>query len=236
MMRTFSLGILLVCGAAAQSFDVASVRPAKGTDPRVGYFISGNTGAKLTVFNLTLEKLIERAYNVREYQVIGPDWLKGPKYEIKAKLPPGAPRDDMAAAVRTLLTDRFKLVTHRETKELPFYALKVAKDGPKLKAADGKGTTTQIRGLYKARNETMARLCEMLSRLLERAVVDETGLKARYDFVVDYTPGDPHFTDPAGEVSIFKALRDQLGLTLESRKGPIEVLVVDSGQKMPSAN
>ena len=236
MIRPIAVGFLVACAAAAQAFDVASVRPAKGTESRVGYFVSGNSGAKLTVFNLTLEKLIERAYNLSEYQVVGPDWLKGPKFEIKAKLPTGTLREDMSAAVRTLLTDRFKLVTHRETRELPFYALVPAKDGPKLKASEGKGTTMQIRGLYKARNETMGRLCDMLSRLLQRAVMDETGLKGRYDFVVDYSPGDPHFTDPAGEVSIFKALRDQLGLRLEGRKGPVEVLVVDGGQKTPTAN
>jgi uncharacterized protein (TIGR03435 family) len=181
-------------------------------------------------------QLIERAYGMNEYQISGPDWLKGPKYEVKAKLSPGMPREEVAAAMRTLLADRFKMVAHRETRELPLYELVVAKGGSKLKPAEGRGTTTQIRGLYKARNESMARLCDTLSRVLLRAVVDRTGLAGKYDFVVDYAPADPHFSDPAGAVSIFTAVQNQLGLKLESRKGPVEVLVVDSAQRLPTAN
>jgi uncharacterized protein (TIGR03435 family) len=221
---------------AAQSFEVASVRQAKGTESRVGYFISGNTGAKLTVFNLSLLALIERAYNMREYQISGPDWLKGPKFEIKAKLPSGTPRAEMPEAMQTLLADRFKLASHRDTKELPFYALTVAPDGPKLKTSDGRGNTVQIRGLYRARNETMARLCETLSRVLNRAVVNETGLKGAYDFVLDYTPDDPRYSDSSGAQSIFTAVQRQLGLKLEARKGPLEVLIVDRVERVPTAN
>ena len=229
-------GMMIASTAAAQSFEVASVRQAKGTESRVGYFISGNSGAKLTVFNLSLLSLIERAYGMREYQISGPDWLKGPKYEIKAKLPSGTPRTGMSVAVQTLLADRFKLASHRETKELPFYALTVAKDGPKLKPSEGRGNTLQIRGLYKARNETMARLCETLSRVLDRAVVDSTGLSGAYDFVLDYTPDDPRYSDSAGAQSVFTALQRQLGLKLESRKGPVDVLVIDRVERMPTAN
>jgi uncharacterized protein (TIGR03435 family) len=220
----------------AQSFEVASVRQAKGTESRVGYFISGNSGAKLTVFNLSLLSLVERAYNMREYQISGPDWLKGPKFEIKAKLPSGTLRTGMPVAVQTLLADRFKLASHRETKDLPFYALMVAKDGPKLKPSEGRGSTIQIRGLYKARNETMARLCDMLSRVLDRVVVNETGLSGAYDFVLDYTPDDPRYSDSAGMQSVFTALQRQLGLKLESRKGPVDVLVIDRVERTPTAN
>jgi uncharacterized protein (TIGR03435 family) len=236
MKRSVVLAMLLVSAGAAQSFEVASVRLAKGTEPRVGYFVSGNSGAKLTVFNFTLLALIERAYNMREYQITGPDVLKGPKFEIKAKLPSGTPREEMAAAMQALLADRFKMVSHREKKDLPFYELTLAKGGSKLKPAEGRGTTTAIRGLYKARNETMQRLCDMISRLLQRAVVDSTGLSGKFDFVLDYTPDDPRYSDPAGSQSIFTALQQQLGLKLESRKGPTEVLVIDRVEKTPTAN
>jgi uncharacterized protein (TIGR03435 family) len=236
MERFLAFGFMMASAAAAQSFEVASVRQAKGTESRVGYFISGNSGAKLTVFNLSLLSLIGRAYNVREYQISGPDWLKGPKYEIKAKLPSGTPRTGMPAAVQTLLADRFKLASHRETKELPFYALTVAKDGPKLQPSEGRGSTIHIRGLYKARNESMARLCDTLSRILDRVVVDSTGLSGAYDFVLDYTPDDPRFSDSAGAKSVFTALPEQLGLKLEWRKGPVEVLVIDRVERMPAAN
>ncbi len=236
MKRLLSFAILPVV-MAAQAFDAASVRPAKTTnDTRSGYFISGNSGAKLTVLNWPLLSVIERAYNLREYQISGPDWLKGSKFEIKAKLPPGASREAMAPALQALLAERFKMETHREKKELQYYALVVGKEGSKLKRAEGRGTTTQIRGLYKAHNETMARFCDSLSRTLDRAVVDETGLKDRYDFVLDYSAFDPRLTNAAGEPSIFKALRDQLGLKMESRKGPVEVLVIDRVEKMPTGN
>jgi uncharacterized protein (TIGR03435 family) len=231
------LFLMLATPAAAQSFEVASVRLAKQTnDARSGYFISGSTGCKLTVLNFPLLSVIERAYNMREYQITGPDWLKGSKFEIKAKLPPGAPRDGVAPAVQTLLADRFKMTSHQEKKELPFYALTVDKSGQRLKPSEGRGATTQYRGMYKARNETMARFCDMLSRTLDRVVIDETGLTGRYDFVLDYTGMDPRMSDPAGMPSIFKALRDQLGLKLESRKGPQDVLVIDRIEKLPTAN
>jgi uncharacterized protein (TIGR03435 family) len=236
MHRFLALFILFACLAAGQSFEVASVRQAKGTEARVGYFISGTTGAKLTVFNLDLLSLIERAYNMREYQITGPESIKGAKFEIKAKLPSGTPRDDMPAAVQALLRERFKMVAHKDTKELPYYELTVAKDGPKLKAAAGRGTTTRIRGLYSARNESMAQLSDVLSRALDRAVVDSTGLTGRYDFVLDYTPDDPRYSDMSGAKSVFTALQQQLGLKLESRKGPTPVLVVESIQKTPTAN
>ena len=235
MRRLLSFAILPAL--AAQTFDVASVRPAKITnDTRSGYFVSGATGAKLTVLNLPLLSVIERAYNLREYQIVGPDWLKGPKFEIKAKLPSGTPREEMGAALQTQLTERFKTGTHREKRDLPYYVLLAGKDGPRLKVSEGRGTTTQIRGLYKARNETMARFCDSLARTMDRAVVDETGLTGRYDFVLDYTGLDPRMSDPAGMPSIFKALRDQLGLKMESRKGPIDVLVIDRVERMPTGN
>jgi uncharacterized protein (TIGR03435 family) len=82
----------------------------------------------------------------------------------------------------------------------------------------------------------MARFCDSLSRTMDRAVVDETGLTGRFDFVLDYTGLDPRMSDPAGMPSIFKALRDQLGLKMESRKGPVEVLVIDRVEKMPTGN
>jgi uncharacterized protein (TIGR03435 family) len=239
-VRRISVGIaLLVSSAAAQSFEVASVRLNVSRDERGYYSVAGQNGAKLTVQRMNLLSLIQRAYNVREYQVSGPDWLKSVKVDIKARLPADTPRTEMAAALQSLLIERFHMAVHREARELPMYVLTVAKGGAKIKpAADPKGTARifQLRGEYKARSESIANLSQMLSRTLELAVTDMTGLTGRFDFVLDYAPLDPRFSDPAGARSIFTALQEQLGLKLESRRGPVEVLVIDGMEKTPTKN
>jgi uncharacterized protein (TIGR03435 family) len=230
---------LLVSSAAAQSFEVASVRLNLSRDERGYYSVAGQNGAKLAVQRMNLLSLIQRAYNVREYQVSGPDWLKRVKVDIKARLPADIPRTEVAAALQSLLAERFKMSVHRETRELPVYVLTVAKGGAKIKsAADPTGTARiyQIRGLYKARNESIANFSQMLSLTLDRVVTDMTGLTGTFDFVLDYAPLDPRFSDPAGARSIFTALQEQLGLKLESRKGPVELLVIDAVRKTPTEN
>jgi uncharacterized protein (TIGR03435 family) len=218
---------------------VASVRLNVSRDDRGYYSVAGQNGAKLAVQRMNLLSLVQRAYNVREYQVSGPDWLKSVKVDIKAKLPADLPRTEMTGALQSLLAERFHMTVHRETRELPLYALTVAKGGAKIKpAADAKGTARiyQLRGLYKARNESIANFSQMLSRTMDRVVTDMTGLTGTFDFVLDYSPLDPRFSDPAGARSIFSALQEQLGLKLESRKGPVEVLVIDRMEKTPTKN
>ena len=237
--RTLAGIALLASSAAAQSFEVASVRLNVSHDDRAYYAVAGQNGAKLTVQRMNLLSLIQRAYDVRVYQVSGPDWLKIVKVDIKAKLPVDAPRTGMAAALQSLLAERFHMTVHRETRELPMYVLTVAKGGPKIKpAADPRGTARiyQLRGLYKARNESIANFSQMLSHTLDRAVTDMTGLTGTFDFVLDYAPLDPRFSDPTGAQSIFTALQEQLGLKLESRKGPVEVVMIDRMEKTPTKN
>jgi uncharacterized protein (TIGR03435 family) len=105
-----------------------------------------------------------------------------------------------------------------------------------MKPAQGRGVSMQIRGLYRGRNETMAHLSEILSRVLDRAVVNSTALDGKYDFVLDYTPDDPRYSDMAGSKSVFTALQEQLGLKLEARKGPVPVLMIDRVERTPTAN
>jgi len=152
--------------------------------------------------------------------------------------------------VQQLLADRFKLAVHRETKELPAYALVVAKSGPKLTATKdtggGKGTSSGD-GHLTATGLTMARLAQtltqILSRELGRVVIDKTGIVGEYDLSLTWTPDDrsaaaantskdtPDLPGP----SIFTALQEQLGLKLESTKAPVETLVIDHIEE-PSAN
>ena len=141
--------------------------------------------------------------------------------------------------MRTLLIERFKLAVHGGTKEFPIYVLVVAKNGPKLKKADhGGDDMSSKRGHVTARSVSMARLADFLARPrtgLGRPVVDKTGLDGVFDFTLDWTPDSDAQTSEA-PLSIFVALQEQLGLKLETQKGPVEVLIVDHVEKIPVEN
>ena len=234
---------LLVSACAGQTaegaFEVASIRVNDRGDGNSHYSVSGREGSHLAAENVTLMALLLRAFAAHEYQISGPDWLKDVRVDINARLPDSAPREQMAAALQLLLKDRFKLTFHRETKEATTYAVVVGKGGVKLTPAaeeNGKGGTWVSRGQFKAQNETLDRFCDVLSRNLDRPVLDMTGLSGNYDFVLDYTPNDPKVLDTGGAPSIFTAVQEQLGLKLESRKGPMEMFVIDRIEKTPTEN
>jgi len=143
--------------------------------------------------------------------------------------------------MQALLADRFKLALHRDTKELPVYALTIARGGPKLSASGGEFPRMRIgRGQIEAQKWTMAKFASDLARQLGRPVIDRTELAGTYDFKLEWTPDEsqPGSAEPGGErtisvvgPSIFTALQEQLGLRLESTKGPVEILVVDHVEK-----
>ena len=160
-------------------------------------------------------------------------------------------RDQMGERLRGLLADRFQLVVHKETKEQPIYALLVSKNGAKLKEAKTVGER-QGMSMNRGRLEGFAAPLEMLSTTLSnsmgRPVIDKTGLTGKYDFVLEWTPdvgagaGSQAFgdgvTSPApapGGPTIFTALQEQLGLKLDSQKGPVQLIVIDRAEK-PSEN
>jgi uncharacterized protein (TIGR03435 family) len=158
--------------------------------------------------------------------------------------------------LRNLLTDRFKLTFHREQKELSIYALSVAKGGPRLQESsappDALPETVSVvypeegggvRIVMPARNTTMAQFASIMNRaILDRPVVDQTGLHGKYDFDLEWTPDETQFGGqvPRGnpehpKPDLFAALQQQLGLKLDATKGPIEALVIDRVER-PSAN
>jgi uncharacterized protein (TIGR03435 family) len=156
-------------------------------------------------------------------------------------------REPMLLRIQALLADRFQLQLHRETKELPLYALVVDKNGPKLQEpANGRKEMDfeTGRGQLKARNIPMPYLTRYLSRGLGRVVVDKTGLGGKYDFALTWDPEEIRVSAPPVDVpppsdsnapSIFTALEEQLGLKLESRRGPVDVLVIEHVER-PSEN
>jgi uncharacterized protein (TIGR03435 family) len=222
---------VLVSACAAQSFEVAAIRPNTSGDTHSSYSVNGEEGARLTTQNVSLITLLQRAYDLRQYQVAGPNWLTEVKFDINAALPADVSREKLPTALQSLLKERFQLAFHRETKEAPAYALIVGKGGSKLKlSAEQEGTsgTWQTHGQYKAQRENMAHFCEVLSRHLGRPVIDQTALDGKYDFVVDY--------DAQDSMAIFVAIEQTLGLRLETKKASIELFVIDRIEKAPTAN
>lgn len=226
-------------GAPLPSFDVASVKPAP--PPMGGYNSSMNVSpGRLTCTNVTLKKLLARAYSLKDYQVSGPEWMNTELYTIVASMPADTSGDDLLEMVQSLITERFQLVSHRETKEMPVYELVVGKNGSRLKAVEfGRGSTSVTPGKLVAQGVPLRNFTDQLSRFLNRPVLDKTGLTGVFDFTMEWSP-DGKTSDAAGDLpvgpSLFTAVQEQLGLKLESRKAPIETLVVDRAEKIPTGN
>lgn len=264
-------------GAAVQPFEVASIKPSRADDNMTRLFMSPG---KFTTEAETIKEVIRFAYDIKSDNQLsgGPSWINSEKFDIEAKeehsvaenlqkLPFEEQANEIRLMVQALLADRFRLKVSHQTKELPVYALVVAKGGPKLTetqvpppSPDGmaapnrgfRGIRMMGPGQLTGTNINVGLLARILSRQRElgRLVIDQTGLKGNYDWTLKWTPdqGDPMFRGPDGGrpstdvpapdssgPSIFTALEEQLGLKLESRKGPIETLVIDSIER-PSEN
>ncbi len=288
-------------------FEVASIKPSglpvRGVIRlgRQGGPDSGDPGRVAYTFS-TIRDLMIDAYGVKRSQISGgPNWLDSERFDIVAKVPAGATKEQVKVMLQNLLAERFQLTLHRETKELPIYALVVTAKGPKLKdsiATDtppafdsppnkgGRGEGgMQVSGMkigpdgcpatppraagrganfvmmtpngecMISKGQTMDGLALQLSNRFDRPVIDQTGLKGKYDLRLRYDPssmpggrgdvlmtkGIPDGPGPgaAGEdppPSIFNALQEQLGLKLEARKGPVDLLMIDHVEKMPTRN
>ena len=187
--------------------------------------------------------VIAWAYGVLTPQLRGgPSWIDTDLYDFDAKSEQDAGPEQVKAMIRTLLADRFKLVAHRDTQELQAYALVIGKNGSKMQEAK-QGNKNYINWTGSGQVEftecNLLGLINVLSGALGSPVIDETGLKGLYSFKLEFT--DPRAPQPAGAAdadarpSLFAAVQDQLGLKLESRKGPAEVLLIDHIER-PSEN
>lgn len=177
------------------------------------------------------------AYGLSEFQVIGPAWISSDGYDINAKGPNADSDDWYRPMLQALLTDRFKLRLHRETRLAAVYELQIAPRGLKVKPADPSGDsgTDNGRGRLTVLKSSMTRFAEVLSRQTDYPVVDRTNLAGLYDFVLEWTPDEVRESE-AGSTpppSLFTAIQEQLGLRLQSGKVPIEFLVVDSAERVP---
>lgn len=274
-----SAGVFGQTPPARPEFEVASVKPSPQQplgQANVGVHIDG---AQVHCTFLSMRDYIRVAYKVKDYQIEGPDFMRSERFDISAKLPSAANREQVADMLQTLLIDRFAITTHREKKDFPVYALTVDKGGMKAKEspldADNSavnvtstntatGTTVDLgKGAYftigektlEARKLTMVNLADLLARFVDRPVVDMTDVKGTYDFTFELKPEEylamkiraaviagvnlpPEalkLLDNASDDSLFAALALE-GLKLERRKAPLEVLVVDHIEKVPTEN
>ena len=257
--------ILLGCTAVfAQdlrpTFETASIKPA--TRP-VGPFLPGSrpncpvngcggpgTGSpeRITFTVASLKNLIRTAYAVRSpHHIEAPAWMDDATFDVVANVPSGVTREQANLMLQNLLADRFQLKVHRSTRELPIYALVVAKNGPKLNAGANDPNAPRPRGtLWSGGRKklefdswTMANFARTLESDVDRPVIDMTGLGGTYDIRLEFAERNPGpLFGPADPQApeLFTALTEQLGLRLESRTGPVEVLVVDSALRQPTEN
>jgi len=299
------LAIALACltplGALAadskKSFEVASVKPSTPisigdmhnfrilTGPRFG---PGTEDATRWVCdNCSLGMLLASAYDLKRFQITGPKWIDSEKFDIAARVAPGATREDLRAMQQNLLADRFGLKARLEKKEMQVYDLVVAKNPPKLVESNssklaspshesgpsaastpartgaapgfgernsGRTFTINMHGntRHQAVGESMQELADVLAVQLEKPVTDSTGLMGKYDFLLTFTGGNGpdmavlhggaggpaaggHDAEPDAP-SLQKALQDQLGLRLDSKKGTAGILIIEKIERVPAEN
>jgi uncharacterized protein (TIGR03435 family) len=221
---------------ALPSFEVASIRPVDRTG-QPGHGSMAQSGPRATFTGYTLNGLIMYAYDVRGYQVSGgPGWMGSDTYTIAAKAEGDATPGitELRKMVQSLLAERFELKLHSETKEMRVYLMEPAKTGLKLTASKSPRTTMSMGpGHLTMGKATPAQMAALLSSVLNRPVLDRTGAAGEFDFALESPDimGRMQSGEDVTGPSIFTAVEEQLGLKLESSKGPIETLMVDHAVK-----
>jgi uncharacterized protein (TIGR03435 family) len=231
-------------------FEVASLKPSP-PDVRGGGIRPAQGGERYDANGVSLRLLITVAYRVKADQVVGgPGWMDTDRFDMHAKAEKPSNAEELHIMLQNLLAERFQLQLHRTTKELPIYALTVDKGGPKMEPHEAKSAgdpwidQAQEQFLHMKMTATF---CPMdyfawrLGQLLDRPVVDQTNLQGGYDFKLSYTREPPPGMQEGAQLngqpidtsgpSLVEAIRDQLGLKLEKKKGPVEILAIDHVEK-----
>ena len=237
----FTTVCLMVCAASVltaqtPTFEAASIKPLPPAADGGVHIHMSDDDKMVNYSSVVLKEVIAYAYGVRPDQVSGPAWLESDMYSIVAKVPSGASGNQIPAMLQTLLSERFSLVFHRESKEVPVFALLQAKGGSKLKVADqttGCHGTGDSKGRKLVCQTSLAHFADWLSRQTGRPVIDKTQLEGAFAIDMDWLPDAP---DDAPNTALFEALNRQLGLRLEGQHAPREFIVVDSANKVPVEN
>ncbi len=214
-------------------FEVASVKPNRTAECRGRWDFSA-AHATVTAENAPLVRIISRAFNLTDDRVSGPAWLDSQCYDIRAKASGSVPDRDLMAMLQTLLAERFHLVARLVQEERPVFALVPDSGGSKLRGEKDDVPVPSLDGgkvLFMAKH--LSDLCERLGKVAGRPVLDQTGLDGTYWIVLAYLPAGAAGGEPS---DIFTALRAQLGLRLEPRRAPVEVLRIDRVDQVPTRN
>lgn len=267
LLLKHSVGLAFLAAlASGQNFEAASVKPSPTGGGR--FTLKGGPGTddpgRITYSNVPLRIVLLKAYDVKNYQLTGPDWLNTLRFDITAKIPEGATEEQFRNMLRSLLQARFRLTLHRETKEMPIYELLPGKKGVRIKPAAAISPEGEIatalpgvgpdgfpklslpspgviietkNGVARITGNqvSLAKFCETLTVQAGRPVMDRTNLTGTYSFAVYFTPDGAAPSDTP-EPNLFAALQEQLGLRLEPARGPVEFLVIDHAEKTPTEN
>jgi uncharacterized protein (TIGR03435 family) len=241
--------------AQDHTFEVASIKPSNPAPGRSGSSSIDTGGGGLRASNVSAFELLEMALGAHDYQISGgPAWLRDDRYDIVAKNDTAEEGDlspenikgrearslRMRSRIRALLADRFGLVLREQVKELPVYSLTVDKGGSRLKAVGAKGSINTRRsdgvGVIRAEGIPLESLCKALGGILDRPVIDETGLTGFFDIDVKYSLDNSAVpregaTEELTGPSIFTVVREALGLRLTGSKATVKSWVIVSADK-----
>jgi uncharacterized protein (TIGR03435 family) len=232
--RLLMLPLAMALLAAGQSFEAATIK-LNQSGPTAPNGFSPSPGG-LRAVNSTLEQMIHAAFHVKTGALAGlSGWMETERWDVDGKTSATSTFDEELVMLRELLIERFQLRFHSETRQVTTFALLTGKSGPKFESSktDAKERITIRPGEISGANIPFGHFVTVLAAQVERPITDETGLHGNFDLVLKYVRDDS--PDAASGPSLFAALNEQLGLKLESRKGPIEVMVIDSARR-PASN
>lgn len=242
-MRFLLLVSVVLCQAQSPAFEAASVKASSGEQVRMR-----REPGRLAITNFSLRAMVRYAYDVQQIQISGgPAWVDSDRWDIVATAGREISEDERRRMLQTLLNERFKMTIRRESKELPVYALVVAKGGSKL-TPSGVAEPERVEmnvsgaGLHQMRGQSvsLSTIAKVLTVPAGRIVIDRTGIDGSFDYKLEWVPDPANMpmingVKPDGSkldgASIFTAVQEQLGLKLEATKGPVETLVIERAEK-----
>jgi uncharacterized protein (TIGR03435 family) len=226
-------------GRSELRFEVASVRQNRASRCAGRWDFRASRG-NVTAENAPLLRIVSRAYNLTDDRVSGPAWMESECYDIRAKAAAGNVADrDLMPMLQELLKERLHLSAHMESEERPVFVLLPGEGGVKMRP-DGEAVSVPPPGndgriLFMAK--TLQDLCERLGKVTGRPVIDNTGLHGRFVIVLTYLPFVSTSSDPSDSAAdVFSAVKEQLGLRLEARRGQVGILKIDGINKVPAEN